>query len=138
MNDPAMRRRYRKKPSEYVIAVQIALDTPGFAYRKWGGEQRCKRGDWLVDNHGDVYTVDGEVFARTYRQVAPGRFVKCTPVWAERAQEAGAVDTKEGRSHYAPGDYLVFNDEAGTDGWCVTAATFDSMYESDEEPEARD
>ena len=57
------RRRYRKCPDRAVIAVQIDLDTPGFTYRKWGGEQRCKAGDWLVDNDGDVYTVDRESFA---------------------------------------------------------------------------
>ncbi len=61
------RHRYRKKSDSYVIAVQLDLDTDGFTYRKWGGEQRCKIGDWIVDNRGDIYTVDGEVFARTYR-----------------------------------------------------------------------
>jgi hypothetical protein len=35
-----------------------------------GAEQRCKRGDWLVDNGGEVYTVDGDSFARTYRTSA--------------------------------------------------------------------
>jgi len=42
------RRRYRKKPDQFVVAVQLALDTNGFTYKKWGAEQRCKRGDWLV------------------------------------------------------------------------------------------
>jgi len=50
-----MRRRYRKKASQFVVAVQLALDTPGFEYRKWGADQRCKRNDWLVNNDGDVY-----------------------------------------------------------------------------------
>lgn len=127
-------RRYRKRSSQYVVAVQIALDTPGFAYRKWGAEQRCKRGDWLVNNNGDVYTVDGEVFARTYREVDAGRFVKWTPVWAERAEQPGAVPTKEGRSHYEAGDYLVFNDEDRNDGWCMSATEFESMYEPDDGP----
>jgi acetylornithine deacetylase/succinyl-diaminopimelate desuccinylase-like protein len=36
----------------------------------------AKAGDWLVDNGGDVYTVDAEVFARTYREVARGAYVK--------------------------------------------------------------
>lgn len=129
-----MRQRYRKRPSQFVVAVQLALDTPGFTYRKWGAQQRCKAKDWLVDNDGDVYTVDGDVFARTYRQVAPGRYVKTTPVWAERAAAAGTVDTKEGRSHYDAGDYLVFNDEDGADGYCVSAAKFETMYEPDAPP----
>jgi hypothetical protein len=128
------RRRYRKRPNQYVVAVQLDLDTDGFRYRKWGAEQRCKRGDWLVDNDGEVYTVDAEVFARTYRPIERerGRFVKTTPVWAEKASEAGSVETKEGRSHYEAGDYLVFNQEDGGDAYCIGAAKFESMYELDE------
>ena len=125
------RRRYRRKADQYVVAVQLDLDTDGFTYKKWGGEQRCKRGDWLVDNDGDIYTVDGEVFARTYRQARPGAYVKTTRVWAEIASEDGSVATNEGRSHYRRGDYLVSNNEDGTDAYCVSAAKFESMYELD-------
>ncbi|MCP5004175.1 MAG: hypothetical protein GY941_09585, partial [Planctomycetes bacterium] len=41
-------RRYRKKATANVIAVRLELDTDGFTYRKWGGEQFCKAGDWIV------------------------------------------------------------------------------------------
>ena len=126
------RLRYRKRPDQFVVAVPLTLDTPGFSYRKWGADQRCKRGDWLVDNNGDVYTVDGEVFARTYRKVGPGRFVKTTPIWAEVATEAGAVKTKEGESRYEAGDYLVSNNEDGTDAYCIGARKFEAMYERDD------
>jgi hypothetical protein len=101
-----MRRRYRKRPGQDVVAVQLKLDTAGFAYRKWGAEQRCKPGDWLVDNDGDLYTVDAAVFARTYRPSGKGTYLKTTPVWAEVAAKDGFVETKEGRSRYAAGDYL--------------------------------
>ena len=126
------RRRYRKKADQFVVAVRLELDTPGFTYRKWGGDQRCKPGDWLVDNQGDVYTVDAAVFAKTYRCVGPGTYVKTTPVWAERATQPGSVATKEGRSHYAAGDYLVSNNEDGTDAYCIAGAKFESMYDPDE------
>ena len=125
-------RRYRKKPDQFVLAVQVDLDTDGFTYRKWGGIQTCHTGDWLVDNDGDIYTVDGSVFERTYRKVGTGRYVKVTPVWAEKAKEAGQVKTKEGVSHYKPGDYLVYNNEDGTDAYCTSASKFESMYEIDE------
>jgi hypothetical protein len=125
-------RRYRKKAASFVIAVQLNLETDGFTYRKWGAEQKCKRGDWLVDNEGDIYTVDGEVFAKTYRHTSPGVYVKTTPVWAEIATEPGAVETKEGKSHYEAGDYLVSNNEDGTDAYCMSTAKFASMYEPDE------
>src|SRR6187402_2352032 len=73
------RLKYVKRPSQTVLAVQIALDTRGFSYKKWGTTQTCRRGDWLVDNGGDVYTVNRDSFARTYRRIAPGRYLKMTP-----------------------------------------------------------
>ena len=126
------RRRYRKKPDQFVVAVPLALATDGFSYRKWGAEQRCNAGDWLVQNGDDVYTVAADVFDRTYRRVAPGHYVKTTPVWAEKTTEAGSVATREGRSHYEAGDYLVSNEEDGGDAYCISAGRFEAMYEADD------
>lgn len=123
-------RMYRPRSDRFVVAVQLELDTPGFTYSKWGAEQRCKAGDWLVDNQGEVYTVDREVFARTYRKTGAGTYVKTTPVWAEVAAQAGSIKTKEGESHYEAGDYLVYNDEQKRDGYCVARAKFQSLYEA--------
>lgn len=123
------RRLYRKKANQYVIAVQLELDTDGFTYHKWRAEQHAKPGDWLVNNHSDIYTVDKEVFERTYREVQPGHYVKTTPIWAEVASEAGSVSTKEGISHYNAGDYLVSNNEDGSDAYCISAEKFEAMYE---------
>ena len=125
------RRRYRKKATQFVVAVQLNLDTDGFMYRKWGGKQRANRGDWLVENNGDCYTVNGKVFRRTYRRLRPGTYVKTTPVWAEVATTAGSVKTKEGESRYRKGDYLVSNNRNGTDSYCMSAAKFKAMYAAD-------
>ena len=122
-------RRYRKRPDEYVIAVQLDLVTDGFTYEKWGAEQTCKAGDWVVDNAGDVYTIDGEAFARTYRRIGPGQYAKTTPVWARVAEKPGQVETLEGVTHYQAGDYLVFNREDGGDPYAISAAKFEAMYE---------
>lgn len=126
------RRRYRRRQDQLVVAVPLRLDTPGFSYRKWGSEQRCKAGDWLVDNDGDIYTVDADVFAITYRQVRRGAYLKVSPVWAEAASERGSIATKEGRTGFKKGDYLVFNNEDGTDGYAMSADKFESRYEPDE------
>lgn len=112
-----------------MIAVRLDLDTDGFTYQKWGGTQRCKRGDWLVSNRGDVYTIDAETFDRTYRQVSPGVYEKDAPVWAEQAAESGTIKTKEGSTAYKAGDYLVFNGPAGEDGYAMSRETFHSLYE---------
>ena len=124
------RRKYIKKAGRAVVAVRLDLETRGFTYEKWGGTQRCKTGDWLVDNDGDIYTVDGETFARTYRPAGPaGHYLKVTPIWAEVAAASGSVETKEGVTHYDAGDYLVFNEEDGGDAYAITAETFESLYE---------
>lgn len=112
-----------------MIAVRLDLDLEGFIYQKWGGTQHCKRGDWLVNNQGDVYTVDGETFDRTYRSVSPGIYEKHAPVWAEQTSESGTIKTKEGSTAYEPGDYLVFNDPAGKDGHAIKKESFHALYE---------
>ena len=123
------RRKFVKRPDQAVCAVQLNLETDGFTYRKWGDLQRCKAGDWLVDNDGDVYSVDQTTFERTYRRQDNGKFLKITPVWAEVAAEAGSVQTKEGATGYERGDYLVFNEADGSDGYAVSKQKFEAMYE---------
>ena len=124
-----MLHQYRRREKTTVTAVQVDLDTEGFTYQKWGGTQRCKHGDWLLNNQGDIYTVDGETFAATYRNVSPGVYEKDTPVWARRAETAGVIRTKEGTTDYKAGDYLVFNNPEGRDGYAMAAETFHSLYE---------
>ncbi len=131
--DKHTRRRYVRRPGRPIIAVRLALDTDGLVYRKWGAEQRAKPGDWIVDNDGDVYTVDAGIFARTYRALGPGMYVKATPIWAEKATQPGAVKTKEGLTHYQAGDYLVSNNREGTDEYAITAEKFESLYTPEDE-----
>ncbi len=124
----SQRKKYKKRADSFITAVRLALDTEGFTYRKWDGVQTCKAGDWLVNNRGDTYTIDGESFAKTYREIGPGVFVKHAEVWAIVAKSAGTISTKEGETRYRAGDYLVYNDEAGEDGYAVSKATFESQY----------
>ncbi|MDT4819816.1 hypothetical protein FQZ97_529430 [compost metagenome] len=126
------RKRYRQMSDQPIVAVQLKLDMDGFKYRKWGGEQRCKANDWVVDNAGEVYTVDAESFARTYTAVGQGTYVKTGKVWAERAGSAGRVTTKEGSTGYEAGDWLVSNEEDGSDAYAVSAKKFEELYELDE------
>lgn len=131
-----MRKRYRRRAGQTVAAVQLRLDTDGLRYRKWGHDQLAKPGDWLVDNGGDVYTVDAEIFEQTYRpyhpDIAPGAYEKVAPVWAEPATAAGSVATNEGHTDYVSGDWLVSNHEDGSDAYAVSSEKFESLYEPDE------
>jgi hypothetical protein len=122
--------KYQKKTASRVVAVQLDLETDGLTYQKWGGTQTCKAGDWIVNNDGDVYTVDRETFARTYRAVSPGIYEKVAPVWAKVAEQPGQIATKEGVTHYQAGAYLVYNDPDGKDGYAVDAEKFEKMYQA--------
>lgn len=126
------RRKYRRRSQTPVVAVRLDLDTEGFDYEKWGGTQHCKAGDWVVRNGSDTYTVDAESFARTYRELSLGLYEKHTAVWAERADSAGSIQTKEGTTDYAAGDVLVYNAEDGSDGYAMSGGKFDALYEPDE------
>jgi hypothetical protein len=125
------RLKYVRRPDQPVAAVQLALDEDGFTftYQKWGGEQRAAAGDWVVDNDGDVYTVNRATFERTYRRVGAGAYVKTTPIWAEQAESAGSVPTKEGATRYRAGDFLVSNEEDGGDAYAIEAGKFNAMYQ---------
>ncbi len=124
-----MLKKYRKKAEKFIVAVQLDLDTEGFEYEKWGSKQKCKKGDWLVKNGTEIYTIDQEVFKKSYKEVSDGKFVKIIPVWAEEALNVGYILTKEGKSYYQVGDYLVFNDEQKNDGYCISRYEFNSLYE---------
>ena len=127
------RYRKRKRANQFVVAVQINLETDGFRYRKWGGEQRCSSGDWLVDNDGDFYTVSQESFTKTYEKVAPGQYVKTASVWAYKVSSAGKVKTNEGFTEYVAGDYWVANTPDGADAYAVSKLKFEEMYEEVEQ-----
>ncbi len=122
-------KKYRKKADQVIHAIQVDLELISFNYRKWGDNQTCKAGDWLVENNGNVYTVDQQVFADTYLQIAPATYKKIAPVWARQADEGGSVETKEGRSYYKAGDYIVANQADGSDAWCMGEQEFHDLYE---------
>jgi hypothetical protein len=123
--------QYRRKEQTRVTAVRLDLDTEGFTHQKWGGTQRCKKGDWIVNSNSDTYTIDAETFQRTYRMVSRGLYEKIGSVWAEMASEGGAIQTKEGSTAYRKGDYLVFNDPARKDGYAMSPSKFHDLYESE-------
>jgi hypothetical protein len=121
-------RRYKKRDHLMVTAVQLNVETEGFDYQKWGGRQRCRAKDWLVQNLDDVYTVDHQTFSRTYEQVSAGQYRKVVAVTAHRALKAGKVETLSGTTAYKQGDYLVQNVD-GQDTYAVPGEMFERMYE---------
>ena len=121
--------KYRKKGGQFVVAVRLNLDTAGFTYQKWGGTQRCKAGDWVVDNDGEVYTIDADEFEKSYSRTGAGTFAKDAAVWAERANTGGRLETISGEQSYCSGVYLVSNSEDRANVYSIEQRTFEKMYE---------
>ncbi|SMF15447.1 Protein of unknown function [Alteromonadaceae bacterium Bs31] len=130
----ADRKQYKKRPNFHMTAVQIDIEGPGIFYNKWGAEQHGKPGDWLVNNGGDIYTVENTYFKENYQEVSPGQFEKIGSVWAEVTTKDGSVPTLEGPSTYITGDYLVYDRQNGGAAYAVKKQHFERMYELMHEP----
>ena len=123
-------KKYHKRATQMIVAVQLNLDTEGLHYKKWGDSQFAKKGDWLVDNDGGIYSIDETVFARTYQLVSPGQYKKISVIYAKRADSDGCITTLEGKTHYLKGDYLVYENPGQTEGaYAVCAERFEDMYD---------
>lgn len=127
-----MLKKYYKKKSLIVNAMQIALPDCEVNYKKWGGDQTAKSGDWIVENNGESYTVEEESFKNTYQHIKADQYKKTAPVWAEVTEQAGKISTKEGESEYSAGDYLVYNNADRTDGYATKKQDFESNYQTSE------
>jgi hypothetical protein len=123
------RKLYRKRPKYFITAVQLDLEFDGLEYQKWGGKQKAKQGDWLVNNSGDTYTIDKKYFSENYEKVSTGVYEKFAEVWAEVATEKGSLKTLEGSTSYIEGDYLIYDREEGGKGYATSKAKFERMYE---------
>lgn len=124
--------RYKPNaPAVLAIAITLALVAP-IRYRKesWGpDDQTADEGDYLVQAYdGEVYTVKKGVFETTYAPVegCPGTYKKFVEVTAFIAEEDGFVETLEGRTEYAAGDYVVTN--PGGDVYAMRPEKFLARY----------
>lgn len=108
-----------------VRAEQLKTD---MTWKSTGGDTlQGAAGDWKVTGPtGDVWTVKPDIFAKTYSEVAPGTFAKTALTKATVLSQATSVQTLEGVSNGAAGDYLVVG-PAG-EQYIVPKATFESMY----------
>ena len=127
-------KQYRKKQQQTVEAMPLALPDCTIEYQKWGGTQRAKQGDWLVNHDEEYYTVDATSFRNTYKSVGGNQYQKVGKVWAEVAEQAGEIHTKEGITRYQKGDIRVYNQPDKTDGYAMSAETFYYNYDLDESP----
>lgn len=94
-----------------------------------GSDLDAAAGDWLLTDGRREWTVDADVFARSYERLADGTFRKSTTVQAVQLDEAVDVPTLEGVSAAVAGDWLL----RGVEGelWPVGDDHFRSRYAPD-------
>jgi len=102
------------------------LETPRTWVTARGQELQAEAGDWLVTSGNDQWTVVGDIFAKTYQQVGPGRFAKTAKVEAVQVPKLIRVKTLEGEAVAHAGDWLL----RGVSGevWPVTHPIFVERY----------
>jgi hypothetical protein len=127
---------YRKTETIVAVRMDLDMDMGPLRYRKWGGEQTAKPGDWLVLSNGDTYTIDADEFAKTYaplvfagREEPTGHFRKTAITYAFEASKAGTITTLEGESDFEAGDYICASNPEMLDGYPVSRETFEATYE---------
>lgn len=132
---------YRRRDNTPVTGIPLDLiakpdnqtGDPLFTYHRWDNPQTAKTGDWLIKNADEIYTVDRETFENTYCPTdTDGQYIKTSKVWAKRATEPSTIQTREGSTRYDAGDWLVYNDPRGQDGYAISADRFLELYESEE------
>lgn len=127
MTEPAdlLRGARRYRPTAVVRATRLA--SPRVWRTARGSALSAAAGDWLVTDGAEEWTVAPDIFRRTYRRLADGRFVKQEPVRAARLDRSAEVPTLEGVARAEAGDWVL----CGVDGelWTVTDTFFRAHYE---------
>ncbi|MGQ7787939.1 PGDYG domain-containing protein [Nesterenkonia sp. K-15-9-6] len=92
-----------------------------------GAVMEAKPGDWIVDDDGQQWSVDAEVFAETYEAVSEGRYRKTGEVRARQIAQPTSLETLEGSDQLDAGDWVVQN--ASGECWGVSDARFRRRYQ---------
>jgi RyR domain-containing protein len=91
-----------------------------------GHTMQADAGDWRVQSDGDTWSVRDHIFRTSYEHVAGDQWRRCGEVFARPAQPGETIETLEGPTTAADGDWVV----RGADGeeWPVPAREFTARY----------
>lgn len=93
-----------------------------------GATMQAGPGDWLVQENGATWSVRNDIFRSSYRHVSGHEWQRCGTVLARLAQPGETVDTVEGPTVAADGDWVVIGDTG--EQWPVPADVFARHYAS--------
>lgn len=91
-----------------------------------GHTMQAEAGDWDVRSDGKSWSVRDDIFRATYEEASEGQWRRKGCVEARRAHAGETVNTLEGPTRAADGDWIV----RGSDGeqWPVSATEFAERY----------
>jgi hypothetical protein len=91
-----------------------------------GATMQAGAGDWLVQEGDASWSVRDDIFRSSFRQVGGSQWQRCGTVLARPAQAGETIDTPEGSTVAADGDWVIKGDHG--DQWPVPADVFARHY----------
>jgi hypothetical protein len=98
-----------------------------------GHTMRANAGDWAVQEDGKVWSIRDDIFQETYEPAGDGRWQRKGRVQARPASPGEAVNTLEGPTTAADGDWVVRG--PGGEQWPVPGDEFGRRYAEFHPPE---
>lgn len=91
-----------------------------------GATMQAATGDWLVEEDGESWSVRDDIFRSSYRHVTGAQWQRYGSVLARTAQPGETIETPEGPTLAADGDWVVQGGHG--DQWPVPADVFAHHY----------
>ena len=112
-------------PIANPVKAQKLTDT--FQWQSTDGNNLVgEKGDYLIESDGNRWTVQPEIFEKTYSENSDGTFTKTAQVIAVKVNAALTINTLEGESVVHEGDYLLCGESA--DVWSIDSTNFVKKY----------
>lgn len=101
-------------------------DTPWTWISPSGATMQADAGDWLVQEGDANWSVRDDIFRSSFRHVGGSQWQRCGTVLARPARAGETIDTPEGSTIAADGDWVIKGDHG--DQWPVPADVFARHY----------
>jgi RyR domain len=129
---------YRSRPlwQTFTRVGTVAAEqrsTPWTWQSDSGHTMRADAGDWAVQEDGKIWSVRDDIFRDTYEPAGDGQWRRKGPVQARPARPGETVNTLEGATAAADGDWVVRGSNG--DQWPVPGDEFARRYAEFRPPE---
>lgn len=110
-------------------------DKPWAWTSRSGATMQADPGDWMVEENGESWSVRDDIFRSSYRHLSGSQWQRSGTILARPAQPGETIDTPEGPTTAADGDWVVRGNHG--DHWPVPADVFARHYVEIDGPASR-